>query len=52
MYTLKELSAIITPIAQKHGVRRVSVFGSTARGEAQPGSDVDLLIDAGAIRSL
>lgn len=52
MYTIQELSSIITPIARKHGVRRVSVFGSVARGEAVSSSDVDLLIDAGSARTL
>ena len=51
-YTLSELSALIAPIARKHGVNRVSVFGSVARGEARANSDVDLCIDAGAIESL
>lgn len=27
-----------------HGVVRVSVFGSFARGEAGPGSDIDILV--------
>jgi predicted nucleotidyltransferase len=31
-------------IAERHGVERVRVFGSYARGEAGPESDVDLLI--------
>lgn len=26
------------------GIERLSLFGSTARGEAHPGSDVDLLV--------
>jgi predicted nucleotidyltransferase len=34
----------IRTIALRHGVERVRVFGSVARGEARPGSDVDLLI--------
>ena len=51
-YTISELRAIIAPIAQKHGVKRVTVFGSIARGEARPDSDVDLCIDVGAIKSL
>jgi predicted nucleotidyltransferase len=31
-------------IAERHGVRRVRVFGSVARGEGKPESDLDLLI--------
>lgn len=27
------------------GIDHVSIFGSVARGEARPGSDVDLLVD-------
>jgi predicted nucleotidyltransferase len=29
---------------QRMGVESLAVFGSTARGEAQPGSDVDILV--------
>ena len=36
--------ALLHEIAARHGVSRVRVFGSTARGEAGPGSDLDLLI--------
>lgn len=51
-YTLHELSRIITPIARKHGVKRVSVFGSYAKDQATPSSDVDLFIEKGKIRTL
>ena len=37
----------ILKIAAKHGVRNVRVFGSVARGDAGPHSDVDFLVDAG-----
>jgi len=30
---------------QRLGVRSLALFGSTARGDAGPGSDIDLLID-------
>lgn len=30
---------------RNYGVRSISVFGSVARGEAAPESDVDLLVD-------
>ena len=38
----------IRRIAEKHGAHHVRVFGSVARGEAGPQSDIDLLIDKGA----
>jgi len=34
-------------LARRHGVTRVRVFGSMARGDAGPKSDVDLLVDVG-----
>ena len=34
----------ILRIAAEHGARNVRVFGSSARGEAGPRSDVDLLV--------
>ena len=37
----------ILRIAAKHGVHRIRVFGSVARGEAGPQSDVDFLVDVG-----
>lgn len=37
----------ILELAGRHGVTRVRVFGSMARGDAGPASDVDLLIDVG-----
>lgn len=52
IYTMQELQNIITPIAKKHGVKRVSVFGSYSRGEATANSDIDLSIDSGEIRTL
>ncbi len=37
----------ILAAARRHGVTRVRVFGSSARGDAGPQSDVDLLVDVG-----
>lgn len=45
IYAISEIQAIITPIAQKYGLRAVYLFGSYARGTATEDSDVDLLID-------
>jgi len=41
----------ILRIASKHGARNVRVFGSVARGEAGPESDVDLLVEVGPGRT-
>jgi predicted nucleotidyltransferase len=42
----------ILRVAHSHGARSVRVFGSRARGDAQPGSDLDLLIALEPGRSL
>lgn len=44
---LKDKREEILRIAAKHGAFNVRVFGSVARGEAGPESDVDLLVDVG-----
>jgi len=43
----EETREAILRIARMHGVTRVRVFGSVARGEAAPDSDLDLLIEVG-----
>ncbi len=42
---LRAKRAEILELAEKHGAGNVRVFGSVARGEAVPGSDIDFLID-------
>ena len=42
----------ILSIAARHGARNVRVFGSVARGDAGPESDVDILVDMEPGRSL
>jgi len=42
----------ILRIAAKHGARNVRVFGSLARGDSSPASDIDLLVDMDPGRSL
>lgn len=42
----------IVEIARSHGAIQVRLFGSVARGEAGPESDVDILVDLEAGRSL
>ncbi|MDR1314217.1 MAG: nucleotidyltransferase domain-containing protein [Deltaproteobacteria bacterium] len=48
-YTVDDIKRIVVPIARQHGVERVWLFGSYARGEARPESDIDLLIEKGKI---
>ena len=38
----------ILRIAAKHGVIRIRVFGSVARGDAGPKSDIDFLVEVGS----
>ena len=42
----------ILETAARHGARNVRVFGSTARGDDRPDSDVDLLVDVEPGRTL
>lgn len=42
----------ILAIAERHGASNVRIFGSVARGEAGPESDVDLLVDLERGRTL
>ena len=52
IYSVGDLRAIIAPIAARHGVERIYLFGSYARGEATKNSDVDLRVDKGNLRGM
>jgi predicted nucleotidyltransferase len=43
--TLDALRALMPELRRRFGVRAISVFGSRARGDATPDSDLDLLVD-------
>lgn len=43
--TILDIKKKITPILKRHSVKKASIFGSFARGEAKARSDVDLLIE-------
>ena len=49
---LEEQRARILDLARRHGARNLRVFGSFARGDAGPESDLDLLVDIEPGRSL
>jgi hypothetical protein len=42
---LPEIRRIVQAVCARHPVARADLFGSVARGEAGPGSDVDLLVE-------
>src|SRR6266496_4264113 len=42
--SLAELRGRLRPFCERHPIRRLEIFGSAARGQAGPGSDVDLLV--------
>lgn len=48
---IEEKREDIVSIAARHGARNVRLFGSVARGEDTPDSDVDLLVDVGPTTS-
>ena len=43
-FSISELKSIFRPFCEKYRIRRLDVFGSAARGGANAGSDVDLLV--------
>lgn len=42
--TLRKLAELKPELAQRFGVQRLALFGSTARDEAGPASDVDIMV--------
>ncbi|AXF57125.1 nucleotidyltransferase family protein [Salicibibacter kimchii] len=49
---LQEKRDLILKVAKEHGIQDVRVFGSVARAEDDPASDLDLLVDFEEGRSL
>ncbi len=42
---LKTLRMVLPELQERYGVRSLGVFGSSARGEGGPRSDVDILVE-------
>ncbi|MGI6765602.1 MAG: nucleotidyltransferase family protein [Lentihominibacter sp.] len=49
IYSIEEIQTMIKPIAENFGVERIYLFGSYARGEATPDSDMDFRVDKGKV---
>ncbi|MDR1741518.1 MAG: DUF86 domain-containing protein [Synergistaceae bacterium] len=47
IYSVDRISEMLRPVLAGHGVKRAVLFGSYAKGEASPKSDVDLVVDSG-----
>jgi predicted nucleotidyltransferase len=47
-----DIAAKVKPIAEKHDLRHIFLFGSYARGDANAESDFDFIIDPGYARGL
>lgn len=45
--TLKQIKEIIKPILNNYGIKKICLFGSYARGEANKDSDIDIFCDKG-----
>ena len=41
----ESIAAEVRLLGERHGIRNIRVFGSFARGENRPESDVDLLVE-------
>ena len=52
MFTIEEIKKKSVPIAKKYGVKKLSLFGSYARGDADEESDVDFLFEKGRVMGL
>ena len=52
VYTLNEIRQIAGPIASRYDIAALYLFGSYARGEATPSSDLDFRVDRGDMTDL
>ena len=52
LHTILEIKNKTVPVAKAYGIRRMSLFGSYARGDANDKSDVDIFIERGNMKGL
>lgn len=51
MLTIDEIKSSVQRAGKKYGIKNAYLFGSYAKGEATEDSDVDLIIDRGAMHT-
>lgn len=49
---LKSMIEKVVPLLRNRGAKRIAIFGSYVRGEAGPGSDLDILVRFSGGKSL
>lgn len=47
IFNIRDIEALVKPIAEKYKVNAIYLFGSYARGEADESSDLDFLVFGG-----
>lgn len=52
MMDREEIFEKIARILKNQGARKIAVFGSYVRGEEKPGSDIDIIVEFAARKSL
>lgn len=48
LYTVTELQGLLRPILKKYHAKGATLFGSYARGDATPESDLDIVVQGGS----
>ena len=49
---IPEIKSVVSRLGREYGAQRIWLFGSYARGDVTPTSDIDLRIDKGRIRGI
>ena len=49
---IPEIQTVVSRLGREYGAQRIWLFGSYARGDMSPASDIDLRIDKGRIRGV
>ena len=52
MKNIKEIKEKIIPILEQNDVKKMSIFGSVARGEENKDSDIDIIVEFNKDKSL